>query len=85
MSAEIEKPPLRELQGRELRAYTDIEDVSHFMGSKYYVKSASSGNQYLVDPDGPFCSCPDYQLGNHCKHLRRVAIEITQETVKPPE
>lgn len=77
---------LKKLQGRELRARTDIAKIEHFWSAKYYVESKTSGNQYLIDlADGPSCSCPDNQLGNLCKHIRAVAIAITEGEVPEPD
>jgi hypothetical protein len=58
--------------------------VTHLGGGRYAVAS-HSGETYLVDlPDGE-CSCPDHQIrGERCKHLRRVAIEVTERRVPPP-
>ncbi len=54
-------------------------------GTAAYVVETESENAYLVDVEAGTCSCPDHRFrGGHCKHLRRVAIEITERTVAPP-
>lgn len=42
------------------------------------IVSGSSGNEYRVDPNKPFCSCPDWrkrQPNGGCKHILHVKIE----------
>jgi hypothetical protein len=71
------------LSERGLRAWTERMAV-HPMGETYAVDS-QSGAQYVVDPAEGACSCPDARLrGETCKHLRRVALEITAGRVPPP-
>jgi hypothetical protein len=55
------------------------------LGGGDYAVASHSGETYLVDlPDGE-CSCPDHEIrGERCKHLRRVAIEVTERRVPPP-
>jgi hypothetical protein len=54
------------------------------LGGQYLVDS-ESGATYVVDPIAGTCTCPDQQMrGETCKHLRRVAIEITAGRVPPP-
>lgn len=79
-------PPETEddLDERSVRARTQRMAVSATGTSTYEVES-ESGNTYLVDVDDRYCTCPDYLFrGAHCKHLRRVAIEITEGRVPPP-
>jgi hypothetical protein len=46
---------------------------------------ATDGGVYVVDVERRRCSCPDHAVrGAHCKHLRRVAIEITERRVPAP-
>lgn len=79
------------LSDRAYRAYHDIDSVDHLYENKYFVKSAKSDNTYVVNlhayGDGSSsCSCFDHQIRNtNCKHIRRVAIEITKGFVEPPE
>jgi hypothetical protein len=49
-----------------------------------YVVETEHGT-YVVDLDGRNCTCPDHAIrGSRCKHLRRVAIEVTEGRVPPP-
>ncbi len=49
-----------------------------------YVVETDHGT-YVVDLDGRTCTCPDHSIrGSRCKHLRRVAIEVTEGRVPPP-
>ena len=54
------------------------------LGEAYAVDS-ESGATYVVDPERRSCTCPDHRIrGEVCKHLRRVAIEISTRRVPPP-
>jgi len=76
-------PDLRSLSDRGMRAWTERMAVRP-LGERYAVDS-ESGATYVVDPVAGTCTCPDRQLrGETCKHLRRVAIEITARRVPPP-
>lgn len=71
------------LSERGLRAWTERMAV-HPLGETYAVDS-QSGARYVVDPAEGSCSCPDAQMRDEtCKHLRRVALEITTGRVPPP-
>jgi hypothetical protein len=49
-----------------------------------YVVETDSGT-YVVDLGERTCTCPDHAIrGARCKHLRRVAIEVTEGLVPPP-
>lgn len=51
-----------------------------------YAVESGSGATYVVDLEAGRCTCPDHAIrGARCKHLRRVAIEITRGRVPPPE
>jgi len=77
-------PDLRSLPDRAARAWTERMAVRPRAGSTYAV-TTESDNTYLVDIEQRSCSCPDNRIrGEHCKHLRRVAIEITAKRVAPP-
>lgn len=77
-------PDTRRLADRAARAWTEPMAVTALDGGRYAVVS-HSGATYLVDlPDGD-CDCPDHEIrGERCKHLRRVAIEVTEGRVPPP-
>lgn len=77
-------PDLRQLDERAARAWTERMAVRPLGGARYAVDS-ESGSTYVVDLDERSCTCPDHQIrGTQCKHLRRVAIEITSHRVPPP-
>jgi hypothetical protein len=51
---------------------------------RYAVETA--GETYVVDLDAHTCTCPDHRLrGARCKHRRRVALEVTEGLVPPPD
>jgi hypothetical protein len=50
-----------------------------------YAVDSQSGATYVVDLDARSCTCPDSTIrGAVCKHMRRVAIEISTRRVPPP-
>ncbi|WP_254542983.1 SWIM zinc finger family protein [Halomarina pelagica] len=54
-------------------------------GGGIYDVHSQSGNTYTVDLVDGVCSCPDNQFrGERCKHVRRVALEITGGRVPAP-
>ena len=63
---------------------TEPMDVDPVGGGTYEV-GAQSGQSYLVDLEGGRCTCPDHTYrGERCKHLRRVAIDVSEGRVPPP-
>ena len=77
-------PDTRRLEDRAVRAWTEPMSVTPVGGGRYTVES-HSGATYLVDLPGGDCSCPDHTIRRErCKHLRRVAIEVTERRVPPP-
>lgn len=55
------------------------------LGDAIYEIGTEHGTTYLVDLASNRCSCPDHTYRDvRCKHLRRVAIEITEGRVPPP-
>ncbi len=77
-------PDLRTLDERAARAWTERMAVRPLDDGRYAV-DAESGATYVVDLLDRSCTCPDNRIrGEHCKHLRRVAIEITAHRVAPP-
>jgi hypothetical protein len=55
------------------------------LGDALYEIETEDGTRYLVDLASRRCSCPDHTYRDvRCKHLRRVAIEITEGRVPPP-
>jgi hypothetical protein len=77
-------PDLRRLDDRAARAWTERMAVRP-LGEGRYAVDAESGATYVVDLPERSCTCPDNRIRHqHCKHLRRVAIEITSHRVPPP-
>ncbi|PSP55592.1 hypothetical protein BRC82_04750 [Halobacteriales archaeon QS_1_67_19] len=69
---------------RSQRARMERMAVTPLGGGVYTVES-QSGNEYSVDLPGGRCTCPDHNFrGVRCKHLRRVAMEVTEGLVPPP-
>lgn len=68
---------------RAERARTEEMTVRPLRDGRYVVET--DGGVYVVDLDERDCTCPDYAIRNaRCKHLRRVAIEITERRVPAP-
>ena len=77
-------PDLRRLDDRAARAWTERMAVSPLEDAAYEVES-ESGATYVVDLVDRSCSCPDRRIrGETCKHMRRVAIEVSTRRVPPP-
>lgn len=77
-------PDPETLSPRGRRAWTERMAVRRLDFTRYAVDS-ESGNQYVVVPEQHRCDCPDNRIrGETCKHLRRVALEITAGRVLPP-
>jgi len=77
-------PDLRRLTERGVRAWTEAMAVRPLADGGYAVDSESGAN-YVVDLADGSCTCPDHQLREErCKHLRRVAVEVTAQRVPPP-
>jgi hypothetical protein len=77
-------PDPRSMDDRAARAWTEPMAVRPLRAGQYAVDSAS-GTTYVVDLPARSCSCPDHEIrGERCKHLRRVALEVTLGRVPPP-
>jgi len=77
-------PPDDHLEERSRRARTEPMSVLPLGDGLYEVESASE-HTYLVDLEGGRCTCPDHVFRTvRCKHIRRVAIEITEGRTPPP-
>ncbi|MWV65334.1 hypothetical protein GRS48_10960 [Halorubrum sp. JWXQ-INN 858] len=51
---------------------------------RYVVET--DGGTYVVALDAGTCTCPDHAIrGSRCKHLRRVAMEVTEGTIPGPD
>ncbi|ELZ87297.1 SWIM zinc finger domain-containing protein [Haloferax elongans ATCC BAA-1513] len=71
------------LSGRSRRARVEPMAVRPLRDGRYVVET--DGGTYVVDVDARTCTCPDNAIRHaRCKHLRRVAIEITRGEVPPP-
>ena len=82
--AESLVPDLDAMTPRAARAWRERMAVSVIGGGRYTVASESGGS-YTVDLPGKRCTCPDHTMrGERCKHLRRVAIEITEGRLPRP-
>lgn len=78
-------PTDQQNQARARRAREEQMVVTAIGGGIYEV-ATPSGNRYQVDLDGGRCTCPDHQFRRtQCKHLRRVAIEVTANRVPAPD
>jgi len=77
-------PDLRSMPDRSARAWVERMAVRP-LGDGEYAVDSQSGSTYVADPLEGTCACPDATIrGETCKHLRRVAIEITTRRVPPP-
>ncbi len=55
------------------------------VGDGAYDVVTEDDHVYTVDLSAGTCTCPDYRVrGARCKHLRRVAIDVTEGRVPPP-
>ena len=78
-------PDTTALEDRSARAWTEAMAVHPLCDGRYAVES-ERGATYVVDPDIGECSCPDHEIRDvRCKHMRRVAIEITEDRVPAPD
>lgn len=77
-------PDIGNLPARAVRAWTERMAVTPLGGGRYAVETHHDA-RYVVDLPRGRCSCPDHALrGERCKHLRRVAIEVTRGLVPAP-
>jgi len=69
--------------GRARRARIEPMAVRPLRDGRYAVET--EGGTYVVGLDANACTCPDHQRRHaRCKHLRRVALEVTARLVPPP-
>ncbi|ELZ19217.1 zinc finger SWIM domain-containing protein [Natrinema limicola JCM 13563] len=55
------------------------------LGDGLYEVESASDHTYLVDLEAGRCTCPDHVFRKtRCKHIRRVALEITAGRTPPP-
>jgi len=77
-------PDTGRLEARSARAWIEAMAVRP-VGHGGYAVESESGATYLVSLPRSDCTCPDHEMrGERCKHLRRVAIEVTEGRVPPP-
>ncbi|ARS89173.1 SWIM zinc finger family protein [Natrarchaeobaculum aegyptiacum] len=82
--APLPVPTSEHLAERSRRARTEPMSVLPLGDGLYEVESASD-HTYLVDLESGRCTCPDHVFRDvRCKHIRRVAIEITEGRTPPP-
>ncbi|MFB6174282.1 MAG: SWIM zinc finger family protein [Halobacteriales archaeon] len=77
-------PDPADLEDRSARAWTERMAVRRLPDGRYAVETDRA--TYVADLSTGRCTCPDHEIrGERCKHLRRVAIEVTAARVPPPE
>ncbi|RQG93201.1 SWIM zinc finger family protein [Natrarchaeobius halalkaliphilus] len=82
--APLPVPESDHLTERSRRARAEPMSVLPLGDGLYEVESASE-RTYLVDLEAGRCTCPDHVFrGVRCKHVRRIAIEITAGRTPPP-
>lgn len=75
--------PAEGFVGRARRARAEPMAVRPLRDGRYVVETDSGS--YVVSLDARTCTCPDHAIrGARCKHLRRVALEVTTRLVPPP-
>lgn len=76
-------PDFDRLDERSARAWRERMAVTPLGDGRYRVESEHG--TYVVDLPDNDCTCPDQTYRHQrCKHLRRVAIEVTTGRVPPP-
>ncbi|PSP97248.1 hypothetical protein BRC89_11800 [Halobacteriales archaeon QS_4_70_19] len=77
-------PDTSRLDARSARAWTEPMAVTARGEGRYEVANRE-GRTYVVDLPESDCTCPDHRIrGQSCKHIRRVAIEVTRGRVPAP-
>lgn len=73
-----------EFDRRTRRALSEQMTVTPVGGGTYEV-AAESDQGYAVDLEGGRCTCPDHTYRDaRCKHLRRVAIDVSEGLLPAP-
>jgi hypothetical protein len=76
-------PDTARLDPRSARAWTEPMATAPLGGGRYAVESST--NEYRVDLTTSDCTCLDHGYrGARCKHLRRVAVEVTRGDLPAP-
>ena len=74
----------RDVDDRSTRAVTEEMTVRPLRDRRYVVET--DGGTYVVALDAGTCTCPDHAIrGFRCKHLRRVAMEVTAGSIPAPD
>jgi hypothetical protein len=77
-------PATADVDGRSARAATEEMKVRPLRDRRYVVET--DGGTYVVALDAGTCTCPDHAIrGFRCKHLRRVAMEVTAGSIPAPD
>ena len=77
-------PDVTRMPDRAARAWLERMAVSALGEGRYAVESQSGATYTVSLPEGR-CTCLDHRIrSERCKHLRRVAIEVTEGRVPPP-
>lgn len=72
-----------EARTRAARARAEPMTVRPLRDGRYVVET--EGGTYVVDLEGGTCTCPDHAIrGARCKHLRRVAMDVTAGRAPAP-
>ena len=70
--------------GRSERAASEPMTIRPLRDRRYVVET--EGGTYVVGLDAGTCTCPDHAIrGSRCKHLRRVAMEVTAGSIPAPD
>jgi hypothetical protein len=78
-------PDVSRLDSRAARAWTEKMAVSPLGEGKYLVVG-QDGTAYEVDLTVGRCTCPDHTYRRtRCKHIRRVALEVTRDRIPAPD
>ena len=73
-----------EHDNRSTRAVTEEMTIRPLRDRRYVVET--DGGTYVVALDAGTCTCPDHAIrGSRCKHLRRVAMEVTAGSIPAPD
>jgi hypothetical protein len=77
-------PDVSRLDSRAARAWTERMSV-RALGKGRYLVVGQAETAYEVDLTTGHCTCPDHTYrSERCKHIRRVAIEVTGNRVPAP-
>ena len=81
---DTDRSPDADADDRSARATAEEMTVRPLRDRRYVVET--DGGTYVVALDAGTCTCPDHAIrGSRCKHLRRVAIEVTAGSVPAPD